>query len=140
MKNAIIAIFAGILFGIGLTLSGMTDTAKVIGFLDLFGNWNPTLMFVMGFAVATTFITFKFILRRPQPFFADRFYLPTKTQIDYPLILGSAIFGIGWGLYGYCPGPAIAALTYAEPGNFIFVAALIAGSVSQRLLMDRQSS
>lgn len=140
MKNAIVAILAGILFGIGLTMSGMTDTAKVIGFLDLFGEWDPSLVFVMGFGVATTLISFKFILRRPHPIFAERFYLPTKTNIDYRLVLGSALFGIGWGLYGYCPGPAIASLTYGEPENFIFVAALIIGSVSQRLLMDRQPS
>ena len=138
MKNGIVSIFAGALFGIGLALSGMTDTSKVIGFLDLFGAWDPTLIFVMGFGVATTFLSFKYILRSPHPLFSDRFYLPTTTDIDYRLIAGAALFGIGWGLYGYCPGPAIASLTYGETSNFIFVAALVAGSISQRVLMDRK--
>lgn len=139
MKNGLVAIFAGTLFGVGLALSGMTDTAKVLGFLDLFGDWDPTLIFVMGFGVATTVISFKFILRRPHPVFSDQFFLPGNFQIDSRLVIGSALFGIGWGLYGYCPGPAIASLSYGEMSNFIFVAALLAGSISQRLLMDRQS-
>jgi len=140
MKNGIVSIFAGALFGIGLALSGMTDTSKVIGFLDLFGAWDPTLIFVMGFGVATTFLSFKFILRSPHPLISDRFYLPTTTDIDYRLITGSALFGIGWGLYGYCPGPAIASLTYGQSSSFIFVTALVVGSISQRVLMDPKAS
>ena len=110
MKN-LFALFSGVLFGFGLAISGMTDTAKVIGFLDLFGNWIPDLIFVMGAAVATTMIGFYFIFKyKSKPLFDTDFNLPLNQTLDRKLILGASIFGIGWGLYGYCPGPAIASL------------------------------
>ncbi len=101
---------AGLVFGLGLAVSGMTDPARVLGFLDLFGAWDPTLMFVLGGAVVTNFIGYRLVLRRPNPVFGERFQLPTRTDLDGRLIGGAALFGIGWGLSGYCPGPAFASI------------------------------
>lgn len=126
MKN-LSALVCGILFGLGLALSGMTDTAKVIGFLDIFGNWVPDLAFVMGGAVAVTLVAFRLVLRRPAPLFDAAFQLPRLTQVDKRLVSGSALFGVGWGLYGYCPGPAIAALSYLDWQPGLFVACMILG-------------
>lgn len=127
MKN-ISALISGLVFGIGLAASGMTDTAKVIGFLDIFGRWVPDLIFVMGGAVITTFIGFTLIFKNIQkPYFAHDFSIPTKTIIDRKLLIGAALFGIGWGLYGYCPGPAVAALVYLSPVTLFFVIALLVG-------------
>ncbi|APE30119.1 hypothetical protein BOX17_03620 [Halomonas aestuarii] len=101
---------AGLIFGLGLAVSGMTDPARVIGFLDLAGAWDPTLMFVLGGAVVTNFIGYRLVLRRPNPLFGEHFQLPTRTDLDARLIGGAALFGIGWGLSGYCPGPAFASI------------------------------
>jgi uncharacterized membrane protein YedE/YeeE len=101
---------AGLLFGLGLAISGMTDPARVLGFLDIAGEWDPTLAFVLGGAVITTFIGYRLVLRRSSPFFGDKFHLPTKRELDSRLLGGAALFGIGWGLSGYCPGPAIASV------------------------------
>ena len=120
------ALACGLLFGAGLALSGMTDTAKVLGFLDLFGNWVPDLVFVMGGAVAVTLVAFRFVLRG-RPLLAPDFNLPTSTAIDSRLLTGAALFGIGWGVFGYCPGPALAALVYLQPETFGFVIAMIVG-------------
>ncbi|MEP0203351.1 MAG: DUF6691 family protein [Halioglobus sp.] len=126
MKN-LMALMCGSIFGIGLAASGMTDTSKVLGFLDIAGSWVPDLAFVMGGAVLVTLITFPLILKRTRPVFTDRFHVPTITLIDKRLVVGSALFGIGWGIYGYCPGPALSALVYLQPNTFIFVAAMLAG-------------
>lgn len=126
MNNAS-ALLAGLLFGIGLAMSGMTDTAKVQGFLDLFGAWIPDLALVMGGAVLVTLSLTRLVLRRDAPLFAPQFFLPVKQAIDRPLLLGAACFGIGWGLYGYCPGPAISALSYLDWQAFLFVCAMLAG-------------
>ena len=116
----LIAIFAGLLFGVGLAMSSMVDANRVLGFLDVTGNWDPTLMFVLGGAVLTTLITFRFILKRPKPIDDTCFHINPSNAIDKRLITGSAIFGIGWGLAGYCPGPAIVTLpTTAEALWFI---------------------
>ena len=131
MKN-LVALIAGLFFGIGLAASGMTDTAKVQGFLDLFGNWVPDLIFVMGGAVCVTLVTFRFILRRERPVFAGAFVLPAKAAIDAPLLAGAAIFGIGWGLYGYCPGPAVSALAYLDWQPALFVGAMLCGMLVNR--------
>ncbi|MEM7127569.1 MAG: YeeE/YedE family protein [Chloroflexota bacterium] len=128
MKQHIIALFAGILFGIGLAVSQMIDPARVLGFLDIAGTWDPTLIFVLGGAVGVTVITFRFILRRPSPFFADAFHLPAKKAIDRPLVVGSALFGLGWGIGGYCPGPGITALMLGSWNPVLFVGALVVGS------------
>jgi len=125
MKN-IAALLLGLVFGVGLALSGMTDTAKVIGFLDLFGHWDPDLAFVMGGAVAVTLISFRFILRG-RPLLAEGFSLPGKTALDARLLTGAALFGVGWGMYGYCPGPALSALAYLDVKAVSFVLAMLAG-------------
>ena len=120
------ALACGLLFGAGLAISGMTDTAKVLGFLDLFGNWIPDLVFVMGGAVAVTVVSFRFILKR-KPLLAPDFSLPTNRHLDARLLGGAALFGIGWGIYGYCPGPAISALVYLNPTTVGFVVAMLIG-------------
>jgi uncharacterized membrane protein YedE/YeeE len=125
--NLIVALIAGTLFGTGLAMSGMTDTAKVQGFLDLFGNWVPDLAFVMGGAVLVTAIAFRFVLKRQAPLLVEKFHLPTARDIDPSLLAGAALFGVGWGLYGYCPGPAVAALAYLDWQPAIFVLAMLAG-------------
>jgi len=126
MKN-LAALACGILFGLGLALSGMTDTQKVISFLDIFGQWAPDLAFVMGGAVLVTIIGYRIVLKSDRPLFDKDFHLPTRTIVDNRLIVGAIIFGTGWGLYGYCPGPAIASLTYLNLNSFIFLAAMLCG-------------
>lgn len=126
MKN-LTALLCGLVFGVGLAASGMTDTAKVLGFLDITGNWVPDLAFVMGGAVLVTLLTFPLVLRCAKPLFAEQFHVPTITLIDARLLGGAAVFGIGWGIYGYCPGPALSALVYLQPNTFIFVGAMLVG-------------
>jgi uncharacterized membrane protein YedE/YeeE len=126
------ALLAGALFGLGLALSGMTDPLRVLGFLDLFGQWDPTLLFVLGGAVATTAVAFRFVLRRAQPVLAERFMVPDARAIDAPLLVGAAIFGIGWGLAGYCPGPALAGLGVLSREALWFVPAMVAGMFVHR--------
>ncbi|MFN2327534.1 MAG: DUF6691 family protein [Chromatocurvus sp.] len=125
--KALAALVCGLLFGAGLALSGMTDTAKVLGFLDISGEWVPDLAFVMGGAVAVTAITFSLVLRRQRPVFAQTFFLPQARAIDGRLLAGTGLFGIGWGLYGYCPGPGLTALIYGHTGTYVFVVSLFAG-------------
>jgi len=120
-------LICGALFGVGLSISGMTDQNKVLGFLDLFGQWDPTLMFVMGGGVGITMICYRFVLKRPMPFWGNLFILPRTTAIDKNLVLGSILFGIGWGLYGYCPGPAIASLAHLHGETLLFVVAMVLG-------------
>ncbi len=122
-----IALLCGTLFGFGLALSGMTDTQKVIGFLDIFGHWIPDLALVMASAVIATTIGFRWVLQKSSPLFDNKFYLPTKIILDKKLISGAALFGIGWGLYGYCPGPAIAALAYLNSSSLIFLISMFVG-------------
>ena len=121
------ALLSGLLFGMGLSLSGMTDPAKVQGFLDITGAWVPDLAFVMGGALLITLIMTSAILRRGKPFLASAFNMPTSNTIDRRLIIGSAIFGIGWGLSGFCPGPALVSLIYGYKATFIFCIAMIVG-------------
>lgn len=125
--KGIVALVCGVIFGLGLAMSGMTDTAKVIGFLDIFGNWVPDLAFVMGGAVLVTLVAFRLVLKRSKPLLANGFQLPTNTTLDGRLLGGAALFGIGWGIYGYCPGPAISALAYLNTDTVIFVGAMLAG-------------
>ncbi len=133
MKHLSILI-AGLLFGAGLAASGMTNTAKVIGFLDVFGRWDADLMFVMGAAVVTSLIGFKLVLRNSKPLFENDFSLPTSQIIDRQLIVGASLFGIGWGLYGYCPGPAVASLIYLSPVTLVFVVTMLLGmAVGERI-------
>jgi uncharacterized membrane protein YedE/YeeE len=135
MAVLLVNIVAGLLFGLGLALSGMTRPEKVLGFLDFAGRWDPSLLFVLGGAVTVTVISFRFILRRPKPLLGETFHLSAKKRIDAPLLIGSAIFGVGWGISGYCPGPAVALL--AVPGSaetWLFLPALLFGQLIHRLL------
>jgi uncharacterized membrane protein YedE/YeeE len=122
------ALLSGLVFGIGLCLSGMTDPGKVLGFLDLAGEWDPSLVLVMGGAVAIGAVAFALAGRRARTWvFGDRFELPTRRDIDARLVAGSLTFGIGWGLAGICPGPAIALLGLGRPEALVFVVAMLAG-------------
>lgn len=121
------SLFSGVLFGFGLALSGMVNPSKIIGFLDISGNWDPSLIFVMAGGVLVTIISFRFLLNRPTPIFGGKLVLPTKQDIDTPLLAGAGIFGIGWALGGFCPGPALSALAYGNEKVFIFVGAMIVG-------------
>jgi uncharacterized membrane protein YedE/YeeE len=133
----------GLIFGLGLLVSGMSDPAKVLNFLDLggirAGTWDPSLAFVMAGAVAVTFIGYKFVLKRQQPVFAEKFHLPGQADLDLRIILGPAIFGVGWGLVGFCPGPALTALGFGAPAALLFVAAMLAGMVLARWIANRPS-
>lgn len=129
----------GLLFGVGLVVSGMSDPAKVMNFLDLFGTWDPSLAFVMGGAVIVAFFGYRLVLSRPKPVAAERFSLPSKSDIDTRVIVGPAIFGIGWGLSGFCPGPAITALGLAAPGTLVFLPAMIAGMWAARMTGERRT-
>jgi hypothetical protein len=132
--TGLVALLAGLVFGFGLALSGMTDTNKVLGFLDLTGAWNPALIFTMGSAVIVTLIAFRFVLRRSRPILTETFFLPTRDVMDWRLVVGAAIFGMGWGIYGYCPGPALTALIYGEADTILFVIAMVVGmGISSRI-------
>ncbi|OFW98494.1 MAG: permease [Alphaproteobacteria bacterium RIFCSPHIGHO2_12_FULL_63_12] len=121
------ALVVGVLFGLGLTISGMINPAKIIAFLDVAGNWDPSLLVVMVSALAVSFVGYRVILAREKPLYEPSFHLPTKTAIDQPLLVGSAIFGAGWGLSGLCPGPAISATMLFAPPVYAFLAAMVAG-------------
>jgi hypothetical protein len=123
------ALISGVLFGSGLALSGMVDPARIRGFLDVTGHWNPSLGFVLVGAVIVATIGYRLSLKLARPVLDDRFHLPTRTKIDLPLLAGSAIFGIGWGLAGLCPGAAITALSIGIPQTFLFVVAMLVGMV-----------
>lgn len=139
MKN-LMAALAGWLFGLGLVLGGMTQPAVVLGFLDIFGAWNPRLVFVMGGAVLTTMLGYRIVLRRAKPWLDTRFYVPETRAIDTRLVLGAALFGIGWGLAGSCPGPALASLSGGAGSAGFFVMAMVAGWwLAGRLPLARKS-
>jgi uncharacterized protein len=125
--RVIAALVSGLVFGLGLAVSGMMNPAKVIGFLDVAGDWDPTLAFVMISALLVAVPAYRFIPKRPRPVLEEGFDLPKKQAVDRPLVLGSALFGIGWGLVGFCPGPAVAALGTGLAPVFAFVAAMLAG-------------
>lgn len=133
-RLSIAALAAGALFGIGLAMSGMTDPRRVLGFLDLFGDFDPTLLFVLGGAVTTTVVSFRFVLRRGNPVLAKTFHLSSLRHIDRRLLLGAAIFGVGWGIAGYCPGPALAGLGIASREALWFVPAMIIGMLLHRIV------
>lgn len=129
MKTSLAALFCGIVFGLGLAISEMINPTRVIGFLDIAGTWDMTLLLVMGSALIVTVIGFPLITRKAHPLLAEKFTLPTKTSLDFPLLSGAVLFGIGWGLAGLCPGPAIAGLASLDPAVFLFVAAMVAGQL-----------
>ena len=133
MQRIIIALISGLIFGEGLVISAMVNPTKVQNFLDLFGNWDSSLAFVMGGAVAVTLVTSRFILKRKTPIFAERFYMAVKTSIDGRLVLGASLFGLGWGLSGYCPGPGILNAMINPAEAVVFLPALIIGGwIGQR--------
>lgn len=136
MKTALVSLIAGLLFGAGLALGGMTDPGKVISFLDVAGAWDPSLGFVMGSALLITFPVFAWVRRAGKPLLAERFQLPTKKDLDPQLLAGAALFGIGWGIAGLCPGPAIANLAAGSPQILLFVVAMVGGM----WLRDRSAS
>lgn len=125
---------SGTLFGAGLTVSGMTDPARVRGFLDVFGAWDPTLVFVMGAAVLVMAVAWRIRQRMGTPAFAERFSLPDRQDLNGRLIAGAILFGTGWGLAGLCPGPAVASLVLAPLGVLPFILAMLAGMAAQRVL------
>ncbi|MFL2514728.1 MAG: DUF6691 family protein [Alphaproteobacteria bacterium] len=136
MKNIFIPLTSGIIFGVGLVTAGMTNPAKVMGFLNIFGNWDPSLMFVMGGAIVVSMPTFLLIGKRMTvPLFnkEEGFSQQLKKNIDSPLVIGSAIFGVGWALVGFCPGPAIAALTQVDGNVFIFFIAMSIGMLIKKI-------
>lgn len=134
----------GLVFGLGLVIAGMSDPAKVLNFLDIgaipTGGWDPSLAFVMAGAIAVTYVGFRLVLRRSQPIFDERFHLPTARDIEARIIAGPAIFGIGWGLAGFCPGPAFTALTTGGNAALMFVAAMLAGMGGARWLANRPAA
>jgi uncharacterized membrane protein YedE/YeeE len=128
---------AGLVFGLGLLISGMANPAKVQNFLDLAGTFDPSLVFVMLAAVVVTFLGYRLVLRRERPVLAERFSLPTAKEIDARVMAGPALFGIGWGLSGFCPGPAIASLALLAKGALVFVPTMLIGIWLARLLYKR---
>ena len=140
MKTNIVALLAGLLFGLGLSLSQMVNPNKVLNFLDIFGHFDPSLMLVMVGALSVGFVGFRWARHLPAPFFAERFQLSSKTIIDKPLIIGAAVFGIGWGMTGYCPGPAVTGLGLLSLENLIVVIAMCAGFVTYHWFFERDKS
>ncbi len=126
------ALLAGVVFGVGLTVAGMTDPRKVLGFLDVTGNWDPSLLLVLGGAVVLSAVSFFLIQKRGKPVFDTAFHLPPKARIDARLLGGAALFGVGWGLAGYCPGPAIAGIGLGNPEVLWAVPSIVAGVFLQR--------
>ncbi|HMW84018.1 MAG TPA: YeeE/YedE family protein [Pseudomonadales bacterium] len=137
MKARVAALISGILFGLGLTVSQMVNPKKVLGFLDVAGQWDPSLLLVMGGGVLVTVLSFPWIQRRGRPLWAERFSLPTRSDIDRNLLLGAALFGIGWAIAGYCPGPAIAALLINPAEAVPFVLAMLLGAWLQPRWLGR---
>lgn len=129
---------ASLLFGLGLVVSGLANPAKVQNFLDIAGAWDPSLAFTMAAAILVTGLGYVFVFKRGRPVFADTFQLPTATKIDFKLVSGAALFGVGWGLVGYCPGPALVALPLGNLSTAIFVAAMLAGMLAARVLPSPQ--
>ena len=131
MMRLLFSLVAGAIFGIGLMISGMTDTDKVQGWLDVFGAWDPTLAFVLGGAILPMVFTWRFTVRRPISMLGTPIPAPSDPILDRRLIVGSALFGIGWAMSGFCPGPAIASISYGGTGGVVFMIALLAGMYVQ---------
>lgn len=127
MKTLITAFMVGVLFAIGLGISGMTDPEKVIGFLNFFGGWDPSLLFVMMGAIGVHVFAYRLVGRRQAPFFSAEWHFSKKTQITKSLVVGAVLFGLGWGLAGYCPGPAVASVVTLEARPLIFVLSMVVG-------------
>jgi hypothetical protein len=140
MRNVLIGLGCGLIFGAGLLVSGMMQPSKVLAFLDLFGAWDPSLAVVMAAALAVAWPGFAYARRRGQPVFAAKSWWPTASAIDRPLVIGSVLFGVGWGLVGLCPGPAIENLGTGSASVFVFVLAMIGGMCLQRVWHQRNNA
>lgn len=127
MKNLLAALLSGLLFGVGLTVGGMTQTSRVVGVLDFFGTWDPTLVIVLLAAVGSFFVFYRMIVPRGAPLFAAKFEIPKRKDINARLVSGSALFGVGWALSGYCPGPVVASLASGQSQAIVVVLAIAAG-------------
>ena len=138
MKNKyihhLVVFIAGITFALGLGIGGMTNPNKVIGFLNITGKWDPTLLVVLGSGTGLTFILFQFVLKRPNPILVESFSLPTRRDIDFKLVAGATLFGAGWALGGFCPGPAIVSSATMLPGALAFLGAMAIGSFAYAFL------
>ena len=136
MIRNLAALTAGIVFGLGLAISEMVNPLKVKAFLDIAGDWDPSLLLVMGSAVVVAFAAFRFILRRPQPIYGNTFDLPASDRIDRRLIGGAGVFVAGWGLVGLCPGPALSGLVVGQAESYVFVAAMALGLFAAPMLLS----
>lgn len=139
MKQEVTAFLVGVLFAFGLLVSGMTQPDKVVGFLDFFGAWDPSLAFVMLGAIGVHFVTYRIVMKRPSPLLAGKFLVPTKRSIDKRLIVGSILFGVGWGLAGYCPGPALVSFVSMQWDVVVFVCSMTIGMLLYGYSMNRKS-
>lgn len=139
MKPTLAAGFAGALFGVGLGISGMTRPEKVVGFLDLAGAWDASLAFVMLGAIAVHLLAYRLLRRRTSPLFDTKFHVPTRNDIDKKLVLGAGLFGVGWGLGGFCPGPGIVASAAGSPAAIAFVVAMTAGVLFEDFFLSTRS-
>lgn len=137
MMRNIASLAAGLTFGFGLALSGMTHPEKVLNFLDVTGSWDASLLFVLGGAVGVTLLTFRLILRQDKPLLEERFFITEEVKIDKPLLLGATLFGIGWGISGYCPGPIIALIASPNWELLAFLPAAIAGALAEKFIERR---
>lgn len=137
VPQLLLSFVAGLLFAVGLVVSQMVNPAKVLNFLDVAGDWDPTLALVMGGAILVTMPMFHFVLKRPHPIFGSKFYLPTRRDIDARLVIGSVLFGIGWGISGLCPGPAITALASGLLPVVGFLLAMTAGALLHKWLFEK---
>lgn len=140
MKSKLTALLAGLLFGAGLLISGMTNPAKVIAFLDVFGRWDPSLAFVMIGAISVHFLALRWILARPGPLFGGEFERPKRSAIDAPLLVGAALFGVGWGLGGVCPGPGIVDAASGSGYAIVFVIGMTLGMLVEQRTIERAQS
>ncbi|TNE49012.1 MAG: YeeE/YedE family protein [Deltaproteobacteria bacterium] len=123
----IVIYLSGVMFAVGLGIAGMTNPVKVMAFLDFFGKWDATLIFVLGAATGTNLLMFRWVLKRPHPILTSKFLLPTRTDIDSRLVMGAALFGVGWGMAGYCPGPAITSIASGSSATLLFVLMMTIG-------------
>ncbi len=135
--NRLAVLFSGLLFGAGLTISGMVNPMKIMNFLDLTGSFDATLIFVMGGGLVVTLIGYQLLFRRGKPFLAEKYHLPNNKDFDLKLIGGATLFGLGWGLSGFCPGPAVASLVFGHSESIIFVVAMAIGMLITRLVPNR---
>ena len=136
--NLVLAALAGLVFGLGMIISGMVNPAKVLNFLDLAGSWDPSLAFVMGGAIAVGLPGYRLVARMDKPLAEPRFFLPTRNDINANLVIGGALFGIGWGIGGFCPGPAITALSLLHKSVLLFVLAMLGGMMLGRHIRDNR--